>query len=464
VRRSSIVSALLAGASVSLGLGLTSTRAAAAAPNVLIIVTDDQRAANTMWVMPKTGYRFVRQGVSYPRGFVTTPLCCPSRATIFTGRYAHNTRVQTNGPPKGFDTTTMFPRLLRNAGYRTAMVGNFLNSWPLTARPPYFNRWALGGKPYVDPAFNINGTIRTVPGYSTELVGDFAIRFLRGFETNDSHPWFLYVAPLAPHHPWTPEGRYRAVPLRSWPGNPAVFERDRSDKPPSFRKIDWSLADGRRVRDGQLRTLMSVDDMVGRLFATLHELGETRDTLAFFLSDNGYLWADHHLGGDRNTAGQKRLPYTDSVRVPFFMRWLGHLPAGTRDTRLAANVDIAPTVLEAAGIPQDPAKPPLDGRSLLAPDARNRLLLERWRERVAPWIPNWASLRTRDYQYIEYYADDGVTTIFREYYDLRRDPWQLTNLLHDGNPNNDPNVAPLRRQLAADRQCSGTGPGASACP
>jgi arylsulfatase A-like enzyme len=190
---------------------------------------------------------------------------------------------------------------------------------------------------------------------------------------------------MAPHHPWTPEARYRAVPLRSWPGNPAVFERDRSDKPPSFRKIDWSLADGRRVRDGQLRTLMSVDDMVGRLFATLHELGETRGTLAFFLSDNGYLWADHHLGGDLNTAGQKRLPYTDSVRVPFFMRWLGHLPAGTRDTRLAANVDIAPTVLEAAGIPQDPAKPPLDGRSLLAPDARNRLLLERWRERVGPW-------------------------------------------------------------------------------
>jgi arylsulfatase A-like enzyme len=145
VRRSSVASALLGAAFATLGLGLTPTQAAAAAPNVLIIVTDDQRAANTMWVMPKTRYRFMRQGVSYPRGFVTTPLCCPSRATIFTGRYAHNTRVHTNGPPKGLDTTTLFPRLLLNAGYRTAMVGKFLNSWPFTTPPPYFGRCAREG-------------------------------------------------------------------------------------------------------------------------------------------------------------------------------------------------------------------------------------------------------------------------------------------------------------------------------
>jgi arylsulfatase A-like enzyme len=449
--------------------------ATAAPPNVLIIVTDDQRAVDTMWVMPKTRKRFVGQGVRYSRGFATTPLCCPSRATILTGRYAHNTGVHSNGPLRALDRTTMFPRLLRNAGYRTAMVGKLLNSWPMTTAPPYFDRWALAGgkrgrppvgrppQPNLDPTFNVNGTIKTVPGYSTTLVGNFAIRFLHRFEKRDAAPWFLYVAPMAPHFPWTAEARYRNAPLPAWNGNPAVFEGDRSDKPPSFRNIYYGLADGRLVRTGQLRALMSVDDMVGRIFATLHELGETRRTLAFFLSDNGYLWADHHLGGDNETAGQKLLPYTDSVRVPFFVRWPGHLRPGTRDGRLTGNVDIAPTVLEAAGIPPDPSKPPLDGRSLLAPDARSRILLERWREGLHTWVPTWASLRTRRYQYIEYYADDG-SRFFREYYNLRHDPWQLRNLLHDGNPGNDPNVAPLRRQLAADRHCSGTGLGPNACP
>jgi arylsulfatase A-like enzyme len=434
-------------------------------PNVLVIVTDDQRAGDTMFAMPETRHYFQREGVKYPNGFSVTPLCCPSRSTILTGRYAHNTGVHRNVLPDDLDVTTFFARLLHRAGYQTGLVGKLLNSWPVAKTPPYFDRWALGGTPYVDPRFNVNGTLESVRGYATRVMARFSLRFLRRFEEkNDSAPWLLYVAPHAPHQPWIAEKRYANAPVPRWAGNPAVFERDRSDKPPSFSNIHFSLSQGRRVRRNQLRTLMSVDDMVGRIFKTLHRLGERRNTLAFYLSDNGYLWADHHLGGDRNTAGQKRLPYTPSVRVPFYARWPGHFPKGTRDPRLTGTVDIAPTVLDAAAISPDPTKPPLDGRSLLEPDTRDRILLEYWQGHASPWIQTWASIRTRQYQYVEYYGDDEATKIFREYYDLATDPWQLRNLLADGDPSNDPDLTALSAQLAADRACVGVGPGPSPCP
>jgi arylsulfatase A-like enzyme len=428
-------------------------------PNILIVVTDDQRATNTLWVMPETRRYFKRGGVRFPNAFAVTPLCCPSRATILTGRYAHNTGVRRNKAALNLDRMTLFPRLLRRAGYRTAMVGKFLNGWGLRRRPPHFDRWASGGAPYIDPTFNINGTVRTVDGYSTTLMGRFARRFIRGFEANDAAPWSLYLAPRAPHHPWVPAPRHRSRPVGTWRGNPAVFEADRSDKPAFVRSVSRSLADGRFIRQGQLRLLMSVDDEIGRLFATLRRLGEARRTLAIFTSDNGFLWADHRVGGDRESAAGKRLPYTASVQVPFLLRWPGHFEAGSRDRRITGTVDIAPTVLDAAGVATDPRKPPLDGRSLLSREKRTRIVLEYWRGRA---VPTWASLRTRRYQYIEYYTDSN-RRFFREYYDLARDPWQLRNLLRDGNRANNPNVRALSRQLRHDRRCVGT-TGARSCP
>ena len=428
-------------------------------PNVLVFVTDDQRAMNTMWVMPKTKRYFQRAGVSYPNAFAVTPLCCPSRATILTGRYAHNTGVRSNAfrSVRALDPTTLFPRLLREAGYRTAMAGKFFNSWPLGKRPPHFDRWATGATRYRDPTFNVNGTVRTVNGYSTTLVGRFARSFLRRFERSDAAPWLLYVAPRAPHYPWVPAARYRSRSVGAWPGNPAVFELDRSDKPPYVRSSASSLAEGRSARRGQLRALMSVDDMLGRVVRTLRRLGEARRTLAIFTSDNGFLWGEHGLDHGARP-GQKRVPYTPSIQVPFFLRWPGHVAAGSRDGRITGTVDIAPTVLDAAGVAPDPTKPPLDGRSLLSGEGRTRIVLEYWR---GSWIPTWASLRTRRYQYVEYYRDGKP--FFREYYDVVRDPWQLRNLLRDGNTANDPAVAPLSRQLRRDRRCAGT-TGRTACP
>jgi arylsulfatase A-like enzyme len=446
------------------GHGAAATPVWAQAPNVLIIVTDDQRARDTLSVMPETRRLFARSGTRYSNAFAATPLCCPSRATILTGRYAHNTRVRTNNQATKLDPATMFPRLLRAAGYQTALAGKFLNGWPAARRPPHFDRYAmvLGSDDYINPRINVGGSVRRRSGYTTTLVRRYSLRFLRRFERRDDRPWLLYVAPNAPHSPFVPERKYADVSIPSWSGNPSVLERDRRDKPPFVRRLNYTLQEGRDVRSGQLRTLMSVDDMVGRIFESLGALDERRDTLAIFVSDNGFLWADHGTGGDGGTAGQKRLPYTASVKVPLLIRWPARVAQDVTSARLTGTVDIAPTILDAAGVTPDPALPPLDGRSLLQPTVRDRVVLEYWRLANGPF-KTWASTRTRTFQYTEYYGKDRRTVVFREYYDLSRDPWQLRNLLRDGDPLNNPNVGAMAAQLAADRRCRGI-QGIRACP
>lgn len=189
-----------------------------------------------------------------------TPLCCPSRATILTGRYAHNTGVRGNGAAAETRPNHDVSAPAQAGRVPDGNRGKFLNSWGLDRPPPFCDRFATGGSPYFEPEFNVNGTVKTLNGYGTTLVGEVARRFLRRFETNDAAPWLLYVAPHAPHHPWTPAGRHRFHPVGSWPGNPAVLESDRSDKLAYVRSVSYSLADAQSVRRGQLRTLMSVDD------------------------------------------------------------------------------------------------------------------------------------------------------------------------------------------------------------
>jgi arylsulfatase A-like enzyme len=189
-------------------------------PNILIIVTDDQRAEGTLLLMPRTRHFFQAGGTRFTNAVATTPLCCPSRATILTGRYAHNTGVRSQNPAP-LDRTTLFPRLLRAAGYKTALVGKFLNSWGLLRPPPHFDRWAtIGGQSkYRDPTFNLNGDIQRLAGYSTDLIGGLAARFLRAFERADTAPWLLYVAPVAPHLPWPPARRHAGASVPRWGGN-----------------------------------------------------------------------------------------------------------------------------------------------------------------------------------------------------------------------------------------------------
>jgi arylsulfatase A-like enzyme len=459
------VAALAAASTVLVGLVPPAAQRVSAQvppPNILVIVTDDQ-PSGSMESLAATGRWFEGQGRFYPNATVSIPLCCPARASILTGRHAHNHGVRTNYDAGALAQDSTVQAYLKGAGYRTGIAGKFLNSWNPLVNPPYFDRWAVFspinfGHGYYRTRFNVDGTMRRVPGYSTDFIADQAVRFLEGFEGQDAAPWFLYVAPFAPHGPSTPEKEYRKAQVSVWDGDPGVRESDRRDKPPVLQTRHESLKDSARVRRRQLRSLYSVDELVRDIMRRMGQLGERTQTLAFFLSDNGYLWGQHGYIG-------KRFPYTEAVSIPFFIRWPGRVIGNQTDVSLVTNLDVAPTILDVAGVTPDP-RYPMDGRSLLTFPGRARTFIEYFRDPDEGDIPPWASLRTRAYQYVEYYSDDFSTITFREYYDLQKDPYQLTNLLDDGNPGNDPSaatVAELSAQLAADRRCIGT-TGPSACP
>ena len=405
-------------------------------PNVLIIVTDDQRGG--LHVMDDTMRWFGQGGTRYTNAYVTTPTCCPSRASILTGRYVHNHKVNNEVKATVLDQATTINYYLNNAGYHTALFGKYLNSWPLDAPPPnwdefaYFKNSNLAA--YNGQDWNVDGTVTNTGKYATHYMGDRAEALIR---SSSAQPWLLYLATPNPHGPFVAEAQYARADVGPFESNPAIEETDRSDKPLFVRNS--SFTNGADVAKKQLRTLLSVDDLVQRVFVALRDTAHLNNTLALFISDNGRLWGEH-------MRCCKSVPYLQSIQVPMFARWPGHFPTGNLDGRIVANIDIVPTVLEAAGV--NAANAPLDGRSLLLAGSRTRLLTEFFKSKGD--APPWASTLTPSYQYTEYATGE------REYYDLVDDPWQLTNLLGDQDPNNDPpNLSQLSSKLASDKQCIG---------
>lgn len=194
-----------------------------------------------------------------------------------------------------------------------------------------------------------------------------------------------------------------------------------------------------------LRTLMSVDLLVNALMLRLGSMGELNNTLVIFASDNGFQWGEHGILG-------KCAPYLESVKVPLLIRWPGHFAAGSTDDRIVALLDLDPTIYHAVGLSPNHV---LDGIDLLDPRTRRKeLLLEYNRLPVGGW-PSWDAIVSSKFEFVQYGANGGN---FREYYDLRRDPYELVNLLHDGNPAN-PVTVNIRKRLHAYLSCAG-----STCP
>jgi arylsulfatase A-like enzyme len=390
-----------------LASGSEPTRAASApgSPNILLIITDDQRLGSVVaggesygtpgriGGMPSTLLEFEAGGQRFRRAFVTTPLCCPSRASIYSGKYAHNHAVVTNHG-EGFDADHSWQRYLHDTGYLTGIAGKYLNGAP-ASEAPHFDFAREWGQD--EPA-------------DDQLAANAGDEFLTLSEADDARPWALVIAPHSPHKPYAVEHiDLKNLGLPPFKPPASFEEEDLSDKHPSVRAAagTYEPVDPPRVFMQQMNELGNVDEMIESVFSQLRALGEEENTLAFFISDNGFLLGDHMLMS-------KGWPYRRSVQVPFYARWPGHIPAGTESNSIVANIDIAPTIYEATGV--TPGYQP-DGRSLLSPSGRNRILLELpagWLD-VPPWTALWRPKR----YYVEW--SDG----FVESYDLSADPDQM---------------------------------------
>lgn len=375
-------------------------RAADDRPNFLVVISDDERIGSEI------GRPFVhnwfKQGMTFTQAYATTPQCCPSRASILTGQYAHNHEVHRKRDVESIVATHTLPFALKKSGYQTGFAGKYLNGWPDKRKPPHFDRWAHGVG-YNDRPFIVQGKKRRAE-YAPSFVFELGRDNIDRWEKQDASPWLMVLAPSTPHDPFQPEEKYENE-VFSWPGSPATRETDRSDKPPYVRRKSYSEGFGDEQREAQLQTLRTLDDDFEEMVNHLEDTGELERTVVIYVSDNGYMWAEHGLAG-------KGVPYLSSVRVPMYMRGPG-VPQKRTDA-LVANIDIAPTIYEMAKV--DPGFP-TDGRDLRT-SKRDHLLLE---FKGGGSIPKWSSLVTKEWQYIEY--GSGL----REFYDLRTDPYQLEN-------------------------------------
>ncbi len=415
-------------------------------PTIVVVLTDDQRVRTISRTrMPHLWSAVRLQGRVYPNASVPTSLCCPSRASILTGLYAHSTRVFSNSLPyggwdrfhaRGLENRTIAVAL-HDAGYHTALVGKYLNgSFPtalaggyrppgwddlvsFTTSPEYYDYSLNDGKTYGEEAAD----------YSTDVLAAHAERIIRQAPTNQ--PLFLYFAPIGPHRPFTPAPR----DVGTWEGrlasyHPASVTENVSDKPPWVRwrpRADQTRIDGDRAKAQD--ALVSVDDAVGRLTSALSDTGRLDNTLFIYLSDHGLLMGEHHLFEWKN------LPYRWSTSIPLLIRWDGHIAPDSTDRRFALNVDLARTISDAAGVGMT-----TEGLDLLGKVRRSGFPLEgtRWfRSDSLPKHPAYCGYRTKRWMFTQYAGG------FRELYDYVADPQELTNRASD------PADAAVRRTLEA---------------
>jgi N-acetylglucosamine-6-sulfatase len=454
-------------------------------PNIVFVLTDDL-SSDLLPYMPNVR-RLAARGTSFTNYFVTDSLCCPSRASILTGEYPHDTGIFRNtGADGGFlafhargleqDT---YATNLQGVGYRTALLGKYLNQYsPSRIRtalggpyvPPGWTDWTVAGNGYQGFGYRLARTVRVVrhgyraKDYLTNVLAREGLDFL-GASVAEGAPFMLNVWTFAPHAPAIPAPRdaHRFAGLTA-PRDPSFDEADMSDKPPWLRGHralnDTELARVDATFRDRVRTVQAVDRMIGRLRRRLRALGVARNTYIVFSSDNGF-----HLGQHRLTPG-KLTAYDPDVRVPLIVTGPG-VPAGRTVDALTENTDLCPTFAELAGAP---APPSADGRSLvplLRPDsAAAQAVASDWRDAVlvehhgnvggagdpdAPPAgsgnpPSYEALRSRDALYVEY--ADGE----RELYDLASDPFQLDNIADEASPER---IARLSGQLSAMANCHG---------
>jgi arylsulfatase A-like enzyme len=403
-------------------------------PNVLLVLTDDQ-TLDTIGSDPPAMPWLQSQlddpsghWLSFPTAVASTPLCCPSRSTILTGRYDTQTGVRNNEEGQELDDTNTLPVWLQDAGYTTGLVGKYLNLYPWGGPPfvpPGWDRWfakenADESTAYYDYEVVDQGLVRyygdAPSDYATDVLGAQALRFVQ--DAPADAPWFLYFSPNAPHLPWVPapnhigafDGvRARLPDLRTMNdvrGKPA-YVRDLLPKTEGDRRA--YTQDDRNER----AMLLSVDAWFREIVDAVAARGELDNTVIIFLGDNGYTLGLHRLDG-------KRYPYTPSVRVPFAIRtpWA---PSATIDQPVS-NVDVAGTIAALAGVTPGMRQMGMDLGPAIRGDPlplRRGVLLD-WGGDVE--APPWQGVLTRDGTYVQ--NADGFQELYRA-----GDTWQLHNVV-----------------------------------
>lgn len=417
-------------------------------PNIIFILTDDQ-PYHTVQYMPTVRDVLIKQGINFENGFATTPLCCPSRASILTGEYAHNHKVYTDRMPLGgapkFDDASSFAVWLKDAGYSTAYIGKYLNDYdalqPYGYIPNGWDEWDVflgknlnadddtgNAQFYSDFSMSENGVIVNYNGgqsvFGADLITRKALDYIS--EKRDV-PFIMTLAYYNPHSPYfwaeRDEDQFRsnsALQAESY-RPPNFMEKDISDKPKYLQDLNPISVEKIDVTYKQiLRSLLSVDDGVASILSALNKTGLDKNTIIIYLTDNGSTIGDHRLGVTKNCA------YEACIHTPFIIYAPALFPART-DDHLVANIDLAPTFAELAG-----AKIPnsVNGMSLvpLLKDTnaiwRDSLLIEHWvtEEGVGSKIPEFYAIRNSQWKYVEYSTGE------KELYNLINDPYELDNI------------------------------------
>ena len=450
------------------GCGGGASRRAARPPNVVFVLVDDLRwddigVAGHPFAQTPAIDRLAREGTRFLNAFATTPLCSPSRAAILTGLYAHtNGIIDNTARDSASHRLGTFAIPLANAGYQTGFFGKWHMGNDDTRRPGWTHWVAMKGQgEAVNPKLNVDGDRIEVQGYVTDILTDYALRFMK---RSQGRPFMVFLAhkALHPNVVQRDDGSVVQVPGQGAGFIPAERHRGRfaqsvvprrpnatasvRQKPALQRTIaglpSLSPATGtpdKDVRD-RLEMLLGVDESLQKIRDALVEMGELDNTVVILTSDHGYFYGEHGLNEER------RLAYEETARIPLIVRYPRAARAGTTPAQLVQVIDLAPTILALAGVSdsaqrQGTSLVPLLGGSQTP--WRQSVLLEYYSDRVFPRMLNMAyqAVRTEQYKYINYLELPGMD----ELYDLQSDPFEMSNLI--GTPAGDRLLPTLQAEL-----------------
>jgi N-acetylglucosamine-6-sulfatase len=407
-------------------------------PNVVVILTDDQRAdclslAGHSFLKTPHIDRIGREGVHFANAFVTTSLCSPSRATFLSGLYAHTHQVLNNFTEYPADLPS-YPRSLKEAGYETAYIGKWHMGEENDEARPGFDYWAShkGQGKYFDNTFNINGKRQDLEGYYTHRVTELATDWLR---RPHPRPFLLIFGHKAPHGPFQPEPKYASVFDSIEIKRPPTAGDTGAGKPAWVREslktwhgIDgplYEIYDYTKFVRAYLGTILSVDDSVGAVYDALRATGELDNTVLLFTSDNGFLLGEHGRI-------DKRCMYEESIRIPMVVRYPELVREPRTVSQMVLNADLAPSLLDLCGARPLPRVHGLSWKRLVQGDPsgwRKSWYYEYNFEAQFPYTPNVRGVRTDEWKFVHYPNGDGSDQYAAELYDLVTDPRETRNLV-----------------------------------